>query len=89
MKFQNDVALSSTETEHIALSTTIQETALMTHLLRELSAVMDVPECRATMKHTVFEDNNGALELAKGQKMRPITKHIAIKYHHSRDFLAK
>jgi len=29
---------------------------------------------------TVFKDNNGALELAKCQRMRPRTKHIAIKY---------
>jgi hypothetical protein len=32
----------------------------------------------------VFEDNNGALELATAPKMRPRTKHIAIKYHHFR-----
>ena len=33
---------------------------------------------------TVFEDNNGALELAKAPRYRPRTKHIAIKYHHFR-----
>ena len=31
-----------------------------------------------------FEDNTGALELAKVPKMRPRTKHINIKYHHFR-----
>ncbi len=34
---------------------------------------------------TVFEDNNGALELAIEPKYRPRTKHIAIKYHHFRE----
>ena len=34
---------------------------------------------------TVYEDNNGALELAKEPKYRPRTKHIAIKYHHFRE----
>eukprot|EP00957_Ditylum_brightwellii_P008323 630092-Ditylum_brightwellii.AAC.1 len=33
---------------------------------------------------TVFEDNNGCIELAKCPRMRPRTKHIAIKYHHFR-----
>jgi len=32
-----------------------------------------------------FEDNSGALELAKTPKMRPRTKHINIKYHHFRE----
>lgn len=30
----------------------------------------------------LFEDNKGAYELAKAPKMRPCTKHIALKYHH-------
>jgi hypothetical protein len=29
------------------------------------------------------------LELAKNPKMRPRTKHIAIQFHHFRDFVAK
>ena len=35
----------------------------------------------------VFEDNSGALELAKVPKMRPRTKHINIIYHHFRSFV--
>ena len=34
---------------------------------------------------TAFEDNTGAIELAKAPKLRPRTKHINIKYHHFRD----
>ena len=52
------------------------------HLLRELGAAMNTPECSKSMKCTVFEDNNGALELANAPKMRPQMKHIAIKHHH-------
>jgi hypothetical protein len=29
----------------------------------------------------VFEDNGGAIEIAKVPKMRPRTKHLNIKYH--------
>lgn len=34
---------------------------------------------------TLFEDNNGSLELAKAPRYRPRTKHIAVKYHHFRE----
>ena len=34
-----------------------------------------------------FEDSNGALELARAPKYRPRTKHIALKYHHFRNFV--
>ncbi len=30
----------------------------------------------------VFEDNSGALELARHPKLRPRTKHINVVYHH-------
>ena len=56
----------------------------ITHLLKEISAVMDEPNCNNTIEHTVFEDENGAMELAKAPKMRPETKHMAIKHHHFR-----
>ena len=41
------------------------------------------------MKCKVFEDNNGAIELAKAPKIRPRTKHIALKYHHFREHVRK
>ena len=61
----------------------------MMQLLREIGTVMKVPDCKKTMKCAVFEDNNGALELATTPKMRPRTKHIAIKYHHFRQCIAR
>ena len=33
----------------------------------------------------VFEDNSGALELARLPKLRPRTKHINVCYHHFRE----
>ena len=36
------------------------------------------------MKCTVFEDSNGALDMARAPKMMPRTKHVAIKCHHFR-----
>ncbi len=37
----------------------------------------------------VFEDNSGALELARLPKLRPRTKHINICYHHFREHVRK
>ena len=37
----------------------------------------------------VFEDNSGALEMAKIHKYRPRTKHLNVKYHHFREHVAK
>jgi hypothetical protein len=36
-----------------------------------------------------FEDNSGALELAKAPKMRPRTKHINLVFHHFRDYVRR
>jgi hypothetical protein len=36
----------------------------------------------------LFEDNAAAYELAKAPKMRPRTKHIALKYHHFREHVS-
>ena len=44
---------------------------------------------KPTVHCTVFEDNNGALELATNPRYRPRTKHIAIKYHHFREYVKK
>ncbi len=37
----------------------------------------------------VFEDNSGALELARLPKLRPRTKHINACYHHFREHVCK
>jgi hypothetical protein len=36
-----------------------------------------------------FEDNSGALELAKAPKMRPRTKHINLVFRHFRDYVRR
>jgi len=89
-KLQTDIALSTTETEYIALSQALREVIPLMHLLREfknnnfhLGSVQPTVHCR------VFEDNAGALELANVPKMRPRTKHINVKYHHFREYVTK
>jgi hypothetical protein len=48
-----------------------------------LSRVKPKVYCKA------FEDNEGALEMARSPKMRPRTKHINVKYHHFRDAVTR
>ena len=83
-KLQTEIALSTSEVEHTTLLTTSRETTPIMHLLKEISAVTHMPTCVETIKCTVFEDNDGAVELVKARKIIPRTKHIDIKYHHFR-----
>jgi hypothetical protein len=41
------------------------------------------------VKCRVFEDNSGALEMAKTHKYRPRTKHLNVKLHHFRDYISR
>jgi hypothetical protein len=87
-RVQSEVALSTTESEYIAISSATREVLPLIELMDELEekgilerSVKPVMRCR------VFEDNSGAVELAtsvKSPKMRPRTKHINTKYHHFR-----
>ena len=83
-KLQTEVALSTTEAEYIALSHSVRELIPFRNLTLELQIRLDLLPSNTTISCKVFEDNNGALELATKPKFRPRTKHIAIKYHHSR-----
>ena len=83
-KMQTEVALSTTEAEYIALSQSMRDVLPIISLIEEVNVVLQIKGQQPTLYCTVFEDNNGALELANAPKMRPRTKHIALKYHHFR-----
>ena len=88
-KLQTEVALSTVEAEYIALSQSMRDLIPTRQLLLDLSEIFQlVPQDKMKSISTVFEDNTGATELARCPKMRPRTKHIAIKYHHFRDHVA-
>jgi hypothetical protein len=89
-KMQTEVALSSTESEFIALSHTLRSTIPLMELLKELqSKNIGFPQTKPGIHCKVFEDNSGAIELAKVPKMRPRTKHINVKYHHFREYIER
>ena len=59
------------------------------NLLQEMKDFgFDIGNTQPKIHCRVFEDNSGALELAKSPRMRPRTKYINIKYHHFRSYVA-
>ena len=89
-KLQTEVALSTTEAEYIVPSTALRDVTSLMYLLEE-AAAQGVPNVAtvARVHCRVFEDNSGALELARVPKMRPRTKHLNVKYHHFREHVRK
>jgi hypothetical protein len=89
-KMQTEIALSTTESEYMSLSACLRDVIVIQQLLEELTVKKFLgTKSEAIVKCTVFEDNKGCLEIATAPKMRPRTRHIAIKYHHFRSHVAK
>ena len=89
-KLQTQVALSTTEAEYIALSQSLRDVIPIMQLLDEMKSRGFEVIC--TSPHVfckTFEDNSGALELARLPKLRPRTKHINVCYHHFREHVRK
>jgi hypothetical protein len=85
-RLQTEISLSSTESKYILLSTSLREALPMMKFLQELvDAGFKFHVNDPTIKCKAFEDNEGALEMARSPKFRPRTKHINIKYHHFHD----
>ncbi|KAE8962079.1 hypothetical protein PR001_g29825, partial [Phytophthora rubi] len=76
--FQKTVALSSTEAEYMALSDCVKECVWMRRLLKDIGA----EQVGATV---IYEDNQGAMALAKNVGYQARTKHIDIRYHFIRE----
>ena len=89
-KIQTITALSTTEAEYIALSMSLREVIPLMGMLKEATEQgVSIPNLPPKIYCTVFEDNSGALELARLPKMRPRTKHINQLYHHFREYVER
>ncbi len=89
-KLQSQVTLSTTEAEYIAMSQSLRDVIPVMNLLQEMREPDYQVIC--TEPHVyckVFEDNSGALELARLPKLRPRTKHINVCYHHFQEHVRK
>ena len=64
---------------YVALSQSMPDVIPFLGLIGELKDILNLEIPKPEIKCTLFEDNNGALELAKQPRYRPRTKHIALK----------
>jgi hypothetical protein len=87
-QLQTEIALSSTEAEYIGLSKALRDAIPIMNILQEMKGLKyAIGGTNPKVHCKVFEDNSGALEMAKVHKFRPRTKHINIKYHHFRSYV--
>jgi hypothetical protein len=89
-KLQTQIALSTTEAEYIDLSQSLREVIPMINLMTEVNRLGVCSYCTVPKVYCkAFEDNSGALELAKAPKMRPRKKNINLMFHHFRDYVRR
>ena len=86
-KMEREISLSTTEAEYISLSQAMRDVIPFMHMSEELNKNYDLEANTPKLHCTLFEDNNGAIQLARTKKYRPRTKHIAIKYHRFRKYV--
>ena len=77
-KKQATVALSTAEAEYVALSTATQEAIWLRRLLADVGEPPEGPT-------EIYEDNQGAISMAKNPVGHARTKHIDIRYHFVRE----
>ena len=91
-KLQTQIALSTMESEYIALSLAMRELISIRVVLKEIyTHVFHSPNTKVSYSaiakgftippSKVYEDNEACLKFASMPKMSPRTKHIAIPYH--------
>ena len=84
-QIQTEIALSTTEAEYVGLSQALREAIPLMNLIKEMEAKKIKVNSKIAKVHIkVFEDNAGAIEIAKEKKYRPRTKHLNCKLHHFR-----
>jgi len=58
------------------------------NLMQEIEKFLPVKKTEPKFFCTVWEDNRSCIKVAESPKFTPRTKHIALKYHHFRQFVA-
>ena len=89
-KMQTMVASSTMEAEYIALSQSMRDLIPIRRLAKlACDIILGENKYEGRMFSKVFEDNNGALQLARAPRMTPRTKHYGIKYHFFREYVSR
>jgi hypothetical protein len=86
-KLQTEIALSTAEAEYIALSSALREVIPLMTVMDELNEVFPLQMNTPDFFCKVWEDNQSCISMATSQKFTPRTKHIALKYHHFKQYV--
>jgi hypothetical protein len=94
-KLQTEIALSTTESEYIALSMATRELLPLRRLLQEIhhhrlinlpsNNIFNVTKTPTLTATQIFEDNEACIVLAHNESSKMRKKHIALKWHHFKD----
>jgi hypothetical protein len=84
-KLQTSVALSTCEAEHVAMSTALREVIPLMPLLNTIVNMWNIDTLQPHI--IVHEDNQSACQLAMNEAYKPHTCHLAVKYHHFRNYV--
>lgn len=71
---QSSVTKSSTHAEYVALSEPVSEIKVIVNLLKDFQATVGKPII-------IYEDNSGAVAIAKFGNFTKNSKHIEVHYH--------
>jgi hypothetical protein len=77
-KMQTEVAVSTMVAEYVALSQSMKDLIPLRRMVTVCNALLGAGKYFAKVFSKVFEDNNGALQLARSSRMTPRTKHYTI-----------
>ena len=90
-KLQTEIALSTLHYENVALSHSVRALLPLKSLIKEVIENMgiDSDSLKFVSSSSIYEDNNGAIVVAKSPRMTPTSKHISIKYHWFRQHVGK
>ena len=82
-KLQSTTALSTCESEYIALCSAAQEAVHLRSLFQELIPSVDGSAVGAPI--VVFEDNKATIDISKNPCLHEKQKHVDVKYHYVRE----
>ena len=72
------------------MSYALRDAIPIMELLKEMNkSGFHVGGHKAKIRCKVFEDNSGAIEIARVKKYRPRTKHLNMKLHHFRSYVER
>ena len=90
-KLQTEIALSTLNSEYVALSHSVRALLPLKSLIKEVidNLGINCENLKFVSRSTVYEDNNGAIVVATSPRMTSSSKHIAVKYHWFRQHVGK